>query len=69
MKIKLVFHDWLNKNLHSVYSTEKGGELSYGDFHSGTMFDGEITLDKGNTFDLEDALKKGYYPAFYIVKE
>ena len=41
MKIKLVFLDW-EKDGKSIYNTPEGVELSFGQFHSGTMFDAEI---------------------------
>jgi hypothetical protein len=66
MKVKLVFADWQDSKFHSIYSTEKGIELSSGDFHSGTCFDATITLEKDQHNELESALEKGFIPFFYI---
>lgn len=66
MKIQLVFQDWLNKNHESIYNTEKGIELSSGDFHSGAVFEATINCD--DELELQNALNKGYRPVFYVVK-
>ena len=65
MKIKLVFLDW-NLKGKSVYSTEVGNELSKGPFHSGTTFDGTITLDREDERELRKSILKGYQPCFWI---
>lgn len=68
MKIRLVFDDW---RMHgtSVYNSETGIELSMGDFHSGTTFDGTIELDDSDEEELNRAIKAGYQPAFYLIAE
>ncbi len=68
LKIKLVFDDW-RKQGESVYSTEEGFELSWGDFHSGTTFDGNIALDSEQSIELEKAIKDGYTPVFWVMAE
>lgn len=65
--IKLVFDDW-KKNGKSIYSTQKGVDLSAGDFHSGTTFKGEIHLNPEQEKEFKKALKQGYQPAFWITK-
>ena len=65
MKILLVFDDW-KKQGKSIYETLEGVELSKGDFHSGTTFYGEISLDKCQEDELKKALKMGYQPAFWL---
>lgn len=60
VKVKLVFHDW------NVYNTEKGVELSSGDFHSGTTFDGDIYLDDNQEEELKRAFSDGYTPSFVV---
>ncbi len=66
MKIKLIFADWQNSNFHSIYNTDKGIDLSFGDFHSGSTFDAVITLNQEQQDELESALEKGFIPLFYI---
>lgn len=66
MIIKLVFTDWKNSNFDNIYNTEKGIELSSGDFHSGSTFDAIITLEKEQHEELELALEKGFIPFFYV---
>ena len=66
MIIKLVFTDWQDSDFHSIYNTEKGIELSSGDFHSGSTFDTTITLDEEQHKELKSALNKGFIPFFYI---
>lgn len=65
MKIELVFLDW-QKGGKSVYNTKKGVELSTGQFHSGTTFDGSIALDQEDAKELAGALKEGYHPCFWV---
>lgn len=70
MKIKLIFADWRGKGGgKSVYSTEKGIELSAGCFHSGTTFDGEIDLDKFDELDLRASMQDGYEPVFWVMAD
>ncbi len=66
MKIKLVFHDWVRGG-KSIYDTEEGIELSLGDFHSGTTFDGEIILDASNEREIKEAAKTRAFPAFSVI--
>ena len=47
LKSKLVFDDW-QENGESIYLTAKGIELTFGSFHHGTTFDGEITVNQEN---------------------
>lgn len=68
MKIKLVFSDWQLRG-KSVYNTEKGIQLSLGQFHSGTTFNGEIILDEDDEEELKQALKDGYEPVFCVYSE
>lgn len=65
MKVKLVFHDWLKKS-YSVYNTEKGLQLSSCDFHSGTTFDGEISLDNTQEEEIKKAFSEGFTPSFIV---
>ena len=65
MKVKLVFEDW-KKRGYSIYNTEKGIELSSGDFHSGTTFNGEIHLDGEQIEELKRAFYDGYTPSFIV---
>ena len=66
MKIKLVFDDWKLKG-KSVYSTEVGIDLSMNDFHSGTIFMGNIELDREQEGELMKALIAGFTPSFILV--
>lgn len=66
MKIKLVFDDWHNSKGQSIYSHEDGIDLILGDFHSGTVFDGEIDLTKGDAQWLQKQIEAGKYPIFRI---
>jgi len=65
MKINLVFEDW-QKNGKSIYNTQKGIELSCGDFHSGSTFSGEIKLTDDQKRELETALASGHTPVFRV---
>ena len=65
MKIDLIFDDW-RKDGQSIYHTEEGVELSLGDFHTGTTFDGEIELDITSEHELQDAIEAGYEPLFLM---
>jgi len=66
MQVLLVFADWRDKSHQSVYQTEKGIDLSMGDFHSGTTFKAEIVLDADAENDLRDALRDDFIPVFYV---
>lgn len=69
MKIKLIFTDWRKWDKDkrcSIYNTEIGCELSMGEFHGGTTFDGEICLTPENEKELTEAIKQGYKPIFCI---
>ena len=66
MKVKLVFHDWCDKSLKSVYATEKGIELSADDFHHGSTFNATIEVDDSE--ELKKHLQQGFVPVFYMVK-
>lgn len=68
MKVKLVFHDWIDPVTGSIYQTQKGIELSMGDFHSGTTFDGEIIVDPFQEEELKRAIKAGNNPVFYLIR-
>ena len=65
MKIKLIFEDWKNQG-KSIYSTEAGIHLSMGDFHSGTIFYGQINLDAEQHDELKRALRDGFTPSFVV---
>jgi hypothetical protein len=67
VKVELVFDDWRDKSGRSVYGTNY--ELSLSDFHSGTIFQGEIDLDEESERKLTQALEQGFVPVFYITKE
>jgi hypothetical protein len=67
VKIKLVFNDWQVKG-KSIYNTEKGVELSMGDFHSGSTFNREIRLDDEQAIELHEAFNKGFNPVFIIYR-
>ena len=67
MKIELVFDDWrVRKSWRSIYSTERGVELSSGDLHSGSTFRAEIELDAENEADLREAIANGAVPVFWV---
>ena len=65
MKIKLVFDDW-RRDGKSVY--QDNIDLSLRDFHSGTMFDGELVLSDEDAEELKKHLEDGYTPVFYLVQ-
>jgi len=67
MKVKLIFDDWKLKG-YSVYNTEVGIELSTGDFHSGTTFNGDIHLDSEQAEELRIAFMAGYTPSFIVME-
>ena len=66
MKVKMVFLDWKLKG-KSIYSTEVGNELSKGDFHSGTTFEGEIFLGLQKSEELKNAILQGFQPCFWLI--
>ena len=68
MKIKLVFEDWQHKG-KSLKNTVTGNNLSTGVFHSGTTFDGEITLTAEDRMELRGAIAGGYTPVFWVTLE
>ena len=69
MKVELVFDDWRQVGeVESIYSTEIGLVLSAGDFHSGTVFCGELKLDPAAEQEIEAAFKDyGAYPVFRLM--
>jgi len=67
VKIKLIFQDWQNQKFESIYSTTEGVQLSMGDFHSGTTFDGEIKLNKEQEIELKQYMQQGYRPVFWTM--
>lgn len=67
MRVKLVFKDWLNDKGESIYNTDEGIDLSIGEFHSGTTFDGAIYLLRLEEEELTKAIQNGYHPVFEVV--
>ncbi len=67
MKIKLVFDDWLEEG-KTIYHTLKGVDLAMSDFHGGSTFQGTIKLNIDQEKELQDALKKGYRPVFWVTQ-
>ena len=65
MKIKLVFLDW-RKFGQSISLTEKGVDLSGGDFHSGSTFTATIELDGEQEQELRAALLAKYQPCWWM---
>lgn len=68
MKAKVIFWDW-TKHGKSIYQTEEGVELSSRDFHSGSTFNAEITLNEEQEAEMKEALAEGYEPLFLLVEE
>ena len=64
-----VFYDWVDDSGESIYSTEKGVELSSGSLHSGTTFNGELYLDTDTENEVKQALLDGYSPVFAMCGE
>ncbi len=64
MKINLVFKDWTQKGKPLTYIEALGPLM--GDFHSGSTFDGNITLDPWQEKELREALEKGFQPVFWV---
>jgi len=60
-----VFNGWehLGKNIRN---TEKWLQLTSGDFHSGSTFNGDIRLDEEDEIELREAIKKGFHPVFWV---
>ena len=72
MKIRLVFEDWQQwdaekKRTASVYGTQRGLELSRGDLHSGSIFDGTIEVDADDAELLIAALQENIRPVFSAI--
>lgn len=65
MKVKLVFLGWRQRG-KSIDTTEKGVELSMGDFHGGTTFTATIDLDSNNAQELLASIKEGYQPCWWM---
>jgi len=63
MQVKLVFYDWIDEHGESIYQTP---DLTLGQFHSGTTFNGEIELDEEDAQELAEEIKKGNTPIFEI---
>lgn len=68
MKIKLVFHDWQDRLGNSIYNAIEGINLSGGDLHHGSTFDGTIECDEDTVNDIKDALEAGARPVFRLVE-
>lgn len=68
VKVKLAFLDWREKG-KSVYATDRGVELSMGDFHSGSTFPGTIELDQEQAEELTEAMRSGLQPCFWMAVE
>lgn len=66
--VKLSFLDWFEKG-KSIYSTEKGVDLSMGVFHSGSTFDGMIELDIEGADELKEAMAQGYQPCWWMSRQ
>ena len=68
LKIRLVFDSWCKDG--QFINDEKTVELSStaAQFHSGTVFEGEIELDKESEKELTDAIDSGYKPVFYCIE-
>jgi hypothetical protein len=66
--IFLIFDDWREMG-KSIYQTEKGVELSMGDFHSGTMFAGKIALGDEAAKEWTEALRAGFQPVFCVMQQ
>lgn len=63
MQIKLIFHDWHDKDGFSVYQTRN---LTGGQFHHGAVFNGAIYLDADDAEELARAMKSGNTPVFEV---
>jgi hypothetical protein len=71
MNVRMAFEDWkCRKTWKIVSSTEESIELSHGDFHHGSIFEGKIELyypEDGS--ELKMALDEGFMPVFSVFKE
>lgn len=67
VKIKLVFDDWQDKQCKSVYSSKY--ELSLGNFHSGSTWDGEIEIDEYDLIDIRKSISEGHRAMFEMLLE
>ena len=67
INIKFVFDDWRSKG-KSIYNTDKGIKLSNGSFHSGTVFEGKISIPIDEVDEFIKNVKLDYTPVFYIFK-
>lgn len=67
MKIRLVFNSWSKDGQY--IDNEKTVDLSStaAQFYDGTVFEGEIKLDRISEKELEEAMKDGYYPVFSCI--
>ncbi len=65
MKVSLVFED-RQKIGKSIYDTPEGVDLSCGQFHSGTTFEGEIHLDEASEKEMKKAMANGFTPVWAI---
>lgn len=65
MIIKLVFGHWEREGGFRV-TCEQSTRLSLGDFHSGSTFSGEISLDPDEAEELQEAMDAGYEPVFWL---
>ena len=67
MKVKLIFHEWLDKNSYiPVPGGETRLELQGGQIHSGTVIEAELLLGAAAEAELMRALRQGYAPAYYV---
>lgn len=67
MRIKLIFNDWINKDGKSVYNQAGCTHLSMGQFHSGTMFNGQIDLDEDDRNEIRAGIAEGCWPVFKVM--
>lgn len=67
LKVEFVLHDWLGQK-GSIYQTEKGVELSMGSFHSGSTFQGTITIPADEVESMVRAIREGNRPVFWMTK-
>ena len=63
VKIKLAFRDWQRRC--APIGDVDYCRLSLGDFHVGTTFDAEITLDAEQEAELREAIEAGYQPVWW----
>lgn len=69
MKCRLVLDDWRKVGENdSIYSTRLGIELSMGELHSGTTWEGEISLPPEIEKEIIEAMKEhNAYPVFRVL--